>query len=181
MSIQTINIGNLVNDGLGDDLRTAFQKVNANFAELDASLTPTGRNLGQTGVGVFKEKVGNEFQFRTLVPGTKITFNDFQNSIVINSSQPDAFVRIDTQSGAVLAGNNINMTIQGGDNIFASASSSTITIDTIIDIDQVFNTFDFNGSNGEYPYIMQFSLASSNIDFGTITAPGALEIDFGGI
>ena len=27
MTIQTINIGNVVNDGLGDDLRTAFEKV----------------------------------------------------------------------------------------------------------------------------------------------------------
>ena len=29
MAIQTINIGNQVNDGLGDDLRSAFQEVNA--------------------------------------------------------------------------------------------------------------------------------------------------------
>ena len=28
MSIQEINIGQYPNDGLGDDLRTAFQKVN---------------------------------------------------------------------------------------------------------------------------------------------------------
>ena len=34
MTIQTINIGNVVNDGLGDNLRSAFQKVNDNFAEL---------------------------------------------------------------------------------------------------------------------------------------------------
>ena len=34
--IQTINIGNLVNDGTGDDLRTAFEKVNSNFTNLDA-------------------------------------------------------------------------------------------------------------------------------------------------
>jgi hypothetical protein len=37
MTIQTINIGNVVNDGLGDDLRTAFEKVNANFADLALS------------------------------------------------------------------------------------------------------------------------------------------------
>ena len=34
MSLQTINLGNYANDGSGDDLRTAFQKVNANLAEL---------------------------------------------------------------------------------------------------------------------------------------------------
>lgn len=34
MAKQTINIGNTANDGLGDPLRTAFQKINDNFAEL---------------------------------------------------------------------------------------------------------------------------------------------------
>ena len=31
MAIQTINVGNLANDGTGDDLREAFIKVNQNF------------------------------------------------------------------------------------------------------------------------------------------------------
>jgi hypothetical protein len=35
MAIKKINIGNSVNDGSGDDLRTAFNKVNENFAELN--------------------------------------------------------------------------------------------------------------------------------------------------
>jgi hypothetical protein len=48
MAIQTINIGNVVNDGLGDDLRTAFQKVNANFTALDAELSVTGKNIPET-------------------------------------------------------------------------------------------------------------------------------------
>ena len=57
MTIQTINIGNVVNDGLGDDLRSAFQKVNANFSDLSAQLSITAVNVNDTGVGVFKEKV----------------------------------------------------------------------------------------------------------------------------
>ena len=56
MTIQPINIGNVVNDGLGDDLRTAFEKVNANFADLSTQLTITASNVGAVGVGVFKEK-----------------------------------------------------------------------------------------------------------------------------
>jgi len=35
MTIQNINIGNIANDGTGDDLREAFRKVNENFDELD--------------------------------------------------------------------------------------------------------------------------------------------------
>jgi len=35
MTIQKVNIGSVVNDGTGDDLRTAFVKANNNFDELD--------------------------------------------------------------------------------------------------------------------------------------------------
>ena len=47
MAIQNINLGTYANDGTGDDLRTAFQKVNNNFAELvSTSGIATGSNLG---------------------------------------------------------------------------------------------------------------------------------------
>ena len=38
MAIQTIKIGSYANDGSGDDLRTAFTKVNANFALLGTDI-----------------------------------------------------------------------------------------------------------------------------------------------
>lgn len=38
MAIQTINIGQYANDGSGDDLRSAFTKVNANFALLGTDI-----------------------------------------------------------------------------------------------------------------------------------------------
>jgi hypothetical protein len=38
MAIQTIKIGQYANDGSGDDLRTAFTKVNANFALLGTDI-----------------------------------------------------------------------------------------------------------------------------------------------
>ena len=36
MTVQLINIGNVANDGTGDDLREAFIKVNQNFEEIDS-------------------------------------------------------------------------------------------------------------------------------------------------
>ena len=39
MAIQSINIGSIANDGTGDDLREAFNKVNANFIDLDTKLS----------------------------------------------------------------------------------------------------------------------------------------------
>lgn len=44
MAIQTINLGTYANDGTGDDLRTAFQKVNANLVELYS--ISGGANIG---------------------------------------------------------------------------------------------------------------------------------------
>lgn len=46
MALQTINLGTYANDGTGDDLRTAFQKVNANLTELYSSLY--GANVGSS-------------------------------------------------------------------------------------------------------------------------------------
>jgi hypothetical protein len=39
MAIQIINIGSSANKGDGDPLRTAFEKINENFAELDVTNT----------------------------------------------------------------------------------------------------------------------------------------------
>ena len=39
MAIQTINIGSSANKGDGDPLRTAFKKINENFAELNVTNT----------------------------------------------------------------------------------------------------------------------------------------------
>ncbi len=44
MALQTINLGTYANDGTGDDLRTAFLKVNANLTELYS--TVYGANVG---------------------------------------------------------------------------------------------------------------------------------------
>lgn len=66
MAIETINLGNYANDGTGDDLRTAFTKVNANFALLDSEAAiNNGENLG-AGAGLFKQASGASLQFKGL-------------------------------------------------------------------------------------------------------------------
>ena len=55
-ALQTIYTGTYANDGTGDDLKTAFEKVNNNFGILFAEASVnTAVNLG-TGVGVFAQK-----------------------------------------------------------------------------------------------------------------------------
>jgi len=183
MAIQTINIGNVVNDGLGDDLRTAFQKVNANFSDLNSQLTITAVNINDTGVGVFKEKAGTELRFKKLVSGTKMLLTDTDTSIVVNSTAPDAFTRIDTDAGVMLAGTHQQITIAGTaapgsvtsvKDIEVTAFGSAISIKTIIPVTDGAITGTLNNS-------MQALFAASNMDFGTITLPGRFDLDCGSI
>lgn len=179
--IQTINIGNVVNDGLGDDLRTAFQKVNANFSELSQQLTITASNIGSTGTGVFQGKVGTDLQFKKLVSGTKIFIDDYSTGIIINSTQPEAFTSITTNNGVVEATTTTDFTIQGVGNIAVSGSGSVVTIDTVLDLNQILLSFDFGPIKQGYQHPIQLALASANIDFGSILAPGSLSFDLGEI
>jgi len=67
MNVTLIDIGSIANDGTGDDLRTAFQKVNDNFVELETNIdaSTVAANVG-TGTGIFKQKFENTLQFRSL-------------------------------------------------------------------------------------------------------------------
>jgi len=178
MTIQPINIGNQVNDGLGDDLRTAFEKVNSNFSELAVSLTVTASNIG-AGAGVFKGKTGVDLQFKSLVAGTKMFIDELTNTIVINNQQPDGFARIDTDSGVVNASNHLNITLEGGDNVNVSAVGSVITVDTNLDLNQIIAGFDFGVLGNNFQFSPQLALAAANVDFGTITNPGTINLDLG--
>jgi hypothetical protein len=190
MTVQTINIGNQVNDGLGDDLRTAFQKVNANFSELSAQLTITATNVGATGSGIFKEKVGADLQFKKLVSGRKMALDDTGNTIVLNSTAADAFVRIDTDSGNVQATTHQNITFSGTaapgsvtsrKDIEVTAFGSTISFKTIIPVTDILESYDFGKITGNLNNSMQALFAASNMDFGTITLPGRFDLDCGSI
>jgi len=181
MTIQTINIGNVVNDGLGDDLRTAFTKVNANFAGLSAELTITGRNLGSSGVTVFKQKTGTQLEFRNLVAGTKMQFDETGDSIIVNSTAPDSFTRIDTNAGFVTANNSNagHITIQGGRDVDVTTLGNTITVNTILPVTKILTTFDFGPIGSQFATSTQLALAFANIDFGTITTPSLINVDSG--
>ena len=177
--IQTINIGNQVNDGLGDDLRTAFQKVNANFSDLDTQLTITGANIGGVGTGIFKQKTGSTLEFKSLVSGSKIAIDEFTDTIRIRSTAPDAFTQIDTNAGTVTASTYPALTLQGGPDIVVTAFGSAITLNNVIPVTSILTTFDFGYVSGELDYTTQLALAASNIDFGTITLEGELNLDCG--
>lgn len=66
MALTLPDLGNVPNDGTGDDLYTAFTKVNAALLDLDTrSESTTAENLGD-GFPIFAEQDGNTLKFSTL-------------------------------------------------------------------------------------------------------------------
>jgi hypothetical protein len=96
MTIQTINLGNYANDGTGDDLRTAFEKVNANFNTLTSSVNIiNGTNLGN-GTSIFAQKNLANLEFKTLtstdssvtITHTATTVNLKSTASIIEDTNP---------------------------------------------------------------------------------------------
>jgi hypothetical protein len=87
MPIQRIEIGGYANDGTGDDLRTAFNKVNANFTLLDSDAQVNdGVNLG-AGVAVLKSKIGTILQFKSLTStDTSVTLTATDNTVNLKAN-----------------------------------------------------------------------------------------------
>lgn len=188
-TIQTINVGNLVNDGLGDDLRTAFLKVNTNFSNLNTGLTITASNSG-LGAGIFKQKTSNDLEFKSLVSGTKILIDESADILTINTTQEDAFIRFDTDSGSILASTYEQITLQGiaapGSetglkDIEVTTSGSAVNFKTVIPVTEYLQTYDFGSINGVYANAIQLAMQTANIDFGTLTFTSDIDLDCGSL
>lgn len=198
MAIQTINIGNQVNDGLGDDLRTAFQKVNGNFSELNAQLTITASNIGSTGASVFKEKVGADLRFKKLKGSTNIGVDDLGDVIEFRDLTPTPFYKFTVDTGIIQAGpgnSNGHIALIGrpalqtvyhpgsisgiNDIVVTTNGSDQIFFRTQIPVTDILLNFDFGPIGAAYTNAIQLSLAQANIDFGLLTLPGRFDLDFG--
>lgn len=135
MAIQTINIGSNANDGTGDNIRDAFQKINANFDYLNVNLgiDNTGLNVGDAqGVGIFLRKNEGQFEFKKLLAGTGITLDNTTdpNTIEITSGiVGDLSVSDGTITSNIVLGSD-TLTINGGSNITTTLSGTTLTIDS---------------------------------------------------
>lgn len=194
MAISTINLGNVVNDGLGDDLRTAFQKVNANFTELSFISNITAANTdGNTGIGLFKEKVNEggatTLVFKTLISGSNVVVESLPNTVKINSIDPPSFRSITVDdSSTVLASFSRDISMFGGiapggtsPDIEVTSLGSTISIRSLFPITETMTNYNFGTVTGQPNNIIDLLLTVSNIDFGTIANPSGLNLNFGTI
>lgn len=190
MAIQQINIGNIVNDGLGDDLRTAFQKVNANFADLSASLTVTASNVGgELAANVFKQKTGNNLEFNKIYGFNGIDVNETADGIQITTSRAIAFRQIQGNTGEFIATEEIQgVSLRGnGRDLSVDVDNNTgiVSINSLFPISEIFTVLDFGNlpdaitGNVSYDNTIQFNNSVANIDFGTFSNPGRIYIDLG--
>jgi len=207
MAIQVINVGNLANDGTGDDLREAFIKVNQNFDDLDLrAANVEGANVGIGGFTVFKEKTGNTLNFRALqpdplAPGTvefrvsddgdtlflkstqaTLVFTDGTNTITSNVSEPIIFQGA-TNTGAVVTVNNSTKTVSV-DSQLVRESSPAVSATLNMQQNNIVNAGTINGIN------LSDVAAIATLDFGsfdnTITSiidylNATIDVDFGTI
>ena len=126
MAIQTINLGTYANDGTGDDLRVAFQKVNANFAEIDNLSINNAINLG-AGTGIFAGKqssplLGDNLKFKSLVAGSNVFLTTNDNEIIISSQFVTLTQNLNLNSKTIEGTGNISIT----GNITASGGNVTV-------------------------------------------------------
>jgi hypothetical protein len=229
MAITPINVGNLVNDGTGDDLRTAFQRVNANFSDLDGQLRLDGSNVGVPTAGSFatifktKDNSTSQLQFKTILPGANINLVNDTDNVVISSPSQNTFVSVVTDGGSITAnsattvlnivgganasvvtepgnrlvinvdriGNQLEsnlslngFTIQGAGNINITgnitASNYTGNLAGVNPVPVIRSVYDIDFGTavpGKYNNAIQFIIANTDYDFGSITSPSELELD----
>lgn len=159
MPIQTINLGNYANDGTGDDLRTAFTKVNDNFALLDAEVNiNSAENVG-SGVGVLKQVSSGVVYLKTL--------RSDNGSVVItneaNTVNIESLSRLNTDPAPNL---EANLSLNG----YAVTGPGDLQA----------TVFNHNIANIHNVLAMILESNSATVDFGSFTEPSGLDTELNG-
>ena len=132
MPVKKINIGQLANDGTGDDIRTAFDKVNDNFEDLNSRFptAATGENLGPTGEGIFESATNSKLSFKKIIGGDNVTLTANVTGITISTpSSLDQLIAV-SDNGTITVARGQTMAIQGGTGIATSVTGQNLFIST---------------------------------------------------
>jgi hypothetical protein len=185
MSQQYINIGATPNDGLGDPIRTAFQKTNENFSELYANSGGNGGNVNLTSVS------------SNIIPSANVTYSlgnstnwwanawFGSNTIYIGGVPVGVTGNVLTVDGnaVVTTGNTDGLTTVPGNINFSTTSANIIAGNALGNLSGVGDVVGFtNGLDGG-GYENYFVLdGNGNLHIGQNTgvSSGALIWDGGG-
>jgi len=163
-TLETINLGQYANDGTGDDLRTAFEKVNNNFSTLNLTLGVTSATNVGGGAQLFKQKVADTLQFKTLTsPNSSVTISNTTDTVTLSVT-----TELSSDTSPALGG-NLNLGeyyIYGGDVQTTVYGYSVPLANNLLELILAGNTY--------------------NIDFGSFNDPtgagaGGTDLDFGNL
>lgn len=129
--MDAINVGVLANDGTGDDLRTAFVKINQNFAELDARQpeSTTAANIG-SGVGIFANNNSGELQFKSIA-GSNIEIESTADTVTLTASPGLQALVVNADTGAINFVSSSELTVRGAGNTITSVDSGELVIASV--------------------------------------------------
>lgn len=186
--LEEINLGNVVNDGTGDDLRTAFEKVKTNFEYLynNGYAPVSAENVGTSGLGIFKQKnVDSNLELRKLdalgpirlqLVGDVLQLDfhptatvDFNGQSVSNINTVTA-----TSFSGTLTGNVVGLIRNGG------SEAQNPFVDVTL-LNRQVNTFDYGSIAPTYYDPISYLLNEIGTDMGTFTDPSPISIDAGTI
>ena len=181
MAIQDINIGSLANDGTGDDHRTAMQKINSNFDELDLrnDEATTATNIGTGGNEVFKQKTNYNLEFRKIIQGNQMLVTTVGDLITVSFN--GVGTTFTTDGGSSIVGDGETLTVVGGAGISTSATGTTITITNDSSSLEFENNLDFGSINQIVDSHRDFLQYFVDVDYGTILAPTGITTNLGTI
>jgi len=100
MGKQTINVGTTGNDGTGDDLRTAGNKINDNFTELYSDVRTLQVTTGATGTNLGVTFDSNEIIFEG-------TADSFETTLSVINPTKDNTINLPDSSGTLVLDTNI--------------------------------------------------------------------------
>lgn len=179
-----VQLGTYANDGTGDDLRTAFQRVNNSFSALLVSApidnatnigpvaTPTN-NVGQ----IFADKNNLNLEFKSLTStGNSVSISNYSSTVNI-----EAITTVQNDTNPVLGGNlNLNGHTVTNGNIQSNVYGYDINI-LVSQVALMFQAFTASNSVGlNIEFGNGFSASSPTIDMGAISpASNSNELNFG--
>lgn len=192
-----VKIGGYANDGTGDDLRTAFNKVNSLFSELYITgAVDDGKNVGTASnqelavgeVGIFKEKVANKLHFKSLTSSNdSVQFGVNENTLDITSfgslvedTTPQLGGTLDLNGHDILGVGNIGApyTSSDRDNIKINGIR-ILDIVALIDMMLWSNTVDIDLGTVNEPIGGDGPYSGINLDLNSINNPSHIQLNFG--
>jgi hypothetical protein len=192
MTIQYVNIGANPNDGTGDDLRTAFSKVNSNFGSLALlnldGFVSNAENIGLGQTGIYSTKVNDTLKFRTIAGGSgiQVSLSPSGDEIVISNAvttQPTITTVLDNTGRSFIA-QNPGETIQiiGKGSIVTEILGNEIGINGIFELENdptpsLSGDLNLNLNNiiGSGNITIAGDLESENATIGMEVTPGVFQ------